>query len=515
MNPVDLLLKVDAATSGRARPRRLLRHVHVEPQPLAIAALQMAGEPYALWAALVGTDPDHRRLVVAPEPRNRDIAFHALAELAREVCAVADRAVAAPHTEIARRDGTSWARCTVAPQLLVANRAVVDLLDRLGRRMRPAGSGGQMFVPPEVNLAGAHLGFFAEAARHPGPALMLVATAELARHISTGQSALEDAHLGSQLAWSDPSLVDEVAPGCLGGRHGATLHGADAATCIERVPMSILTDPRDDNADLAEAVRRFNAGRAGATDAASVRRLGAELAGKLETALLPTWRALWVAHRLLEAIPAAPGADARWERDLALFTRHVEFLEAGGRQALVHSARRAAMLLADWERAQAAVDRDEVLEDPLALAAALAAGQAIEGTVLEVDSTHREGGPSGRTRVSRPLITLECADGCPFPAGTELWWTLRPGEVRVEVQESVEAPASAGASVVLKVLSGIRGALPEVGRPATFSIYTTNWVPPAPLPADTPWTHVMADESDAELDDGPALETVLLVDAAG
>lgn len=509
MNPVDLLLKAEAATSGRARARRLRRHAHLEPYPLAVAALQMAGEPYALWAALVGTDCDHPRLIVAPEPRNLNIAFHALAELAQELCSAVDRAAADPCTDVARRDGTSWARCTVAPQLLVANRAVVNLLDRLGRRMRPAGFGGHVHVPPEVNLAGAHLGFFAEAARHPGSALVLVATEELSRHIVTGQSALEDAHLGSQLAWSDPALVEEIAPGCLAGRDPAATHGAEAAACIESLPMGVLTDPREDNAALVNAVERFNAARAGATDPATVTGLGAELVGELRQLLLPTWRALWIAHGLLNTIPPAPGADLRWERDLGLFTRHVEFLEAGGRRALVDSARRAAMLLADWERAQAAVERDEVLEDPLALAAALAAGQAVEGTVLAVDATHREVGPSGKTSVSRPLLTLACADSSPFPAGTELWWTLRPGEVRVEVQSS--APTGSGAEVVFKVLAGMRGALPEVGQRATFSICTTTWVPPAPLPAETPWTHMMSDDSDLELDVGPALEGVLVL----
>ena len=143
MNPVDLFLRAEAATRGRSRARRVFRHAHVEPDPLAIAALQMAGEPHALWAALVGTHPHHPSLIVAPEPRNRDILFQALGQLANVLCAVVDRAAAGPRTQIGRRDGTTWSRCAAAPQLLVANRAVVDLLDRLGRRMRPAGFGGR------------------------------------------------------------------------------------------------------------------------------------------------------------------------------------------------------------------------------------------------------------------------------------------------------------------------------------------------------------------------------------
>ena len=115
MNTIELILKARAAADGRAHPRRLRRHVHVERAPLAIAALQMAGEPYALWAALVGDDPERPRLIVAPEPRNRDIAFAALAELADVICGVFDRAVLAPRVQVQRKSGeTSW-RCSTAP----------------------------------------------------------------------------------------------------------------------------------------------------------------------------------------------------------------------------------------------------------------------------------------------------------------------------------------------------------------------------------------------------------------
>src|SRR5688572_8644213 len=72
VNPVDLILAAEAVSTGRARRRRLYRHVHLEPAPLAIAAMQMAGEPHALWGMLLGRDPERPRLIVAPEPRNRD-----------------------------------------------------------------------------------------------------------------------------------------------------------------------------------------------------------------------------------------------------------------------------------------------------------------------------------------------------------------------------------------------------------------------------------------------------------
>src|SRR5580765_5869532 len=90
MNPVDLLLTARAAESGRVQPRRLLRHVHLEKKPIAIAAVQMSIESHAIWGALVGASRDKPRLIVAPEPRTPGIAFGALAELGEIVCSAVD-----------------------------------------------------------------------------------------------------------------------------------------------------------------------------------------------------------------------------------------------------------------------------------------------------------------------------------------------------------------------------------------------------------------------------------------
>lgn len=512
MNPVDLLIAATAAEAGRAQRRREHRHVHLERRPIAIAAMQMSIESHAIWGALVGTDVGAPALMVAPEPRTPSIAFGAMAELAKVICDAVDAASVAPRVQIQRRNRPPRERCSTAPQLLVANEAVVGLIDRLGRRMRPAGYGGHVTVPPEVNIAGAHLGFYAEQARRPGSALMVVATRELSHHFATGQSSFEDAHLGAQLGWFDPTHVEGIAPGIAEGRNLPRLHGSDAAALIERVPMSVLTDPEQDNGPLVEAVARFNEGRAGSTDPALVARLGGEVRELLREALKPTWRALWIGYETLDALSPAASTDERWADDLDAFTRHADYIARGGRRASVDSARRAALVIADWEAAQARYERDEVLEDGYALLGAIADGRAIRGEVLAVDPTNQELGPSGRRRVSRPLVTLELPDDCPFPEGADLWWTDRTG-LRAVVQSVVPA-GSGGASVVLKVVEGMGGsALPTVGTTACFSIYHSGWSPNAPLPSQTPWTHTAppgntADDS-SELDDGPSIDGML------
>jgi hypothetical protein len=514
MNAVDLLLAARAAECGRAQRRRVLRHVHLGPKPIAIVAMQMAIESHAIWGALVGTSRSKPNLIVAPEPRTPGIAFGAMAKFAKIICDAVDTAAAAPRDHFETKKGFKYTRARRAPQLLVANEAVVALLDRLGRRMRPAGYGGHIEVPPEVNVAGAHLGFYAEHARRPGSALTLVATRELAHHFATGQSSFEDAHLGAQLAWFDPAYLAEIAPERVNGVDLDLLSGAEAATLIEGLPMSVLTDPEVDNGPLIEAVARFNTAREGSVDAALVEKLGGEIRDLLRPCLEPTWEALWIAREILAQLSEAPSVAARWQDDLKDFTRHADYIAKGGRRASIDSPRRAALVLDNWEGAQARYEAAQVLEDEYALLAAISEGQAIVGDVANVDTTNRELGPSGKAMTARPLITLALADPCPFPVDAELWWTERQ-KVRVRVQSAVST-TSGGATVVLKVVEGMKGELPDRGSRACFSVFRVSdsgWSLSAPLPRATPWTHTpsargRADER-AELDDGPALDTLV------
>jgi hypothetical protein len=513
MNAVDLLLTARAADSGRAQPRRLRRHVHLEPKPIAIAAVQMPIESYALWGALVGTERAKPQVIIAPEPRTPGIAFGALAELATIICGAVDACAAAPRdTFTSQRTHRSWTRVRSAPQLLVANEAVVALLNRLGRRMRPAGYGGHVEVPPEVNIAGAHLAFFAEQAARAGSSLTVVATRELAAHYATGQSAFENAHLGTQLAWHDPNYLAEIAPQVFGEVDLDSLHGADAASLIEVVPMSVLTDPAVDNASLIEAVARFNTNRARSVDPEVVALHGKELRELLQPCLEPTWEALWIARDILLGLPEAPSVQTRWDDDRQAFTRHADYIARGGRIASVDSARRAALVQADWEGAQASFEAAQVLEDELALLGAISEGKAIAGQITNVDTDNSEIGPSGKRRTSRPLITLALDEPCPFPVGTELWWTDRQ-DVCALVQTAVPS-ASGGATVVLKVIAGMRGKLPDHGSRACFSVFHNDggYSLSAPLPKATPWTHTPSSHGQndgADIDDGPAVDTLV------
>jgi hypothetical protein len=514
VNPVDLLLRTEAASTGRVRARRRYRHVHVESAPLAVVALQMAGEPHGLWAALVGSgpDPDRAALIIAPEPRSYDIEFSAFAELSSVLCEAVDRCAAGARDAIQSRSGPLRSRLRNAPQVLVSNTAAAEYLGRLGRRMRPARGGGERVVPQVVNTAGAHLGFFAEAAYEPGSSLLFVATRELGRHFATGQSDLENAHLGTQLAWHDPRLLAEICPGLIVPADAERLHGADAAALIENVPMGILTDPETDSEELVDLVAAFNRKRSKRTDPETVQAIAGELgfADRLRPVLLPIWRATWIAHRILLGMEPAPGVARRWERDRDDFTYHVKYVEGGGRFASVPSIRRAAKQLRFREDALASLTCSEVLEDPIAMAAALAQGQAIRGKVVEIDRIHHEV-IKGRGKVSRPLVALALEGTCPFPVGTELHWSERQ-QVTAEVRDVIAAESGA-MGVILKITAGMTGVLPAKGGVATFSVFAPDRVPDAPLPPKTPWTHELAPDAlrydSLEIDDGPPLDEMI------
>lgn len=75
MSAVDVLLTIEAATSGYARERTSVRHRHLEEAPLVIVAYRMAGEAAAPLGLMFGTSRDTPTLLVAPEPRSIGIRF--------------------------------------------------------------------------------------------------------------------------------------------------------------------------------------------------------------------------------------------------------------------------------------------------------------------------------------------------------------------------------------------------------------------------------------------------------
>jgi hypothetical protein len=79
---IATLARLEAISSGRAQPAATVLHRHLTATPLVFVPLITAGEAGAPLGALVGTDRDAPRLLVVPQPRDRDLRFAFLAELA-------------------------------------------------------------------------------------------------------------------------------------------------------------------------------------------------------------------------------------------------------------------------------------------------------------------------------------------------------------------------------------------------------------------------------------------------
>lgn len=475
MSAVASYARVLAVAAGVAQPIATVRHVHLAPRPLVLVPLSLAGEANAPLAALVGIHPDDPKLFVVPQPRDRDLRFDFLTELA---------AVILPYInsycyDIEHVKGRD--RYTNAPQILVPNEAGIRFLGLLGRSTRFRRVDGDYPVPATIPLLGRWLTFAAERAEHPGSAILLAMTDVLTTHWATGQSALEDANLAALLGWIDP-------PDGLTGVEAARL--AEDPTVYP--PAGPATEPTFDNDRLVPAVRAYTEAEPASREQEAARL---EVANRLRTQLEPTWDLMWRAVRLLKDLPAGASVPERWAADRDRFTGHHEHITGGGppqgkRDGAVASANRLNRL----ENELAAYEAARAFDDPLVMAGYRATGAAFVGSVLAVDPGRRVPNSKG-TLVTRPLVTLATRDPVHLAPGTAVVATTRRNQTATV--EGV-VPDGAGAIVTLELISGFGRAkvpppasLPAPGDQLCYSSIVATSIPTPPLPDadETPWTH--------------------------
>jgi hypothetical protein len=464
VSTLDVVQRLRAASDGQARPRASMCHRHLDEAPLVIVMYRMSGESAAPLGVMYGTGLGQPRLLVAPEPRNRQIRFQEVFNpLARDL----NRYVAsrAGDREIVRNRSI----CRQAPQLLVPNMATADFVGSLlGRSLRYLKTEGEYAVPEDTVIAGAHLTWLGMQSELPGSSVLLAATELLRRHWVTGVSDLESEDLHVQLAWLDPPV----------GSSGAT-----AATAIEERRFTgelaaggPTPDPSWDRDILDPLVAEFNARRDRAEDHITVERLGADIRHAVREGLEPTWRATWRAIDLLRALPKAPSITRRWEVDRREFTNHAERVEAGeARFRARDSVKQAAYMVSQREDAQSMLDASEALDDPLVMAGAIGDGQAIAGTVVAV---------------TRPMVELSLAAPCPVPIGTELYWADQRGKCSAVLTGATDTPPF---TVSLETKKGKTKYYPGVGARAVYGPFKEGTFPPPRMPANVPWTHVGAE----------------------
>jgi hypothetical protein len=312
-----------------------------------------------------------------------------------------------------------------------------------------------------VALLGRWLTFFANAAEVPGSALLVPAVQALALHWATGQSSVEDAHLGSLLGWIES------------GR--AAARDAEAGP-----PAGPATDPEFDNRVLAPLIESGNAG---------------ELTVVLREQLTPVWDQMWRALDLLRALPAGARVGGRWDADRDAFSGFVQYLADGGLpQPRRDGAVAAAARLHHLEAAATRYEVQRAFDDPLVMAEHRLTGAAFAGNVTLAQPDRID--DTGRRPVLRPRIMVRTDEPVRVVPGGPLTSPTRPGQKAVVVAVT---PVGDGRTDVLLELSGGMGrrlvaepgTVPAVGESLVLTTLSEAFRPPAafPDPADTPWTH--------------------------
>ncbi|MER5770204.1 hypothetical protein [Streptomyces sp. NPDC001985] len=508
MSLITTLARLEAVESGRARPLATVRHRYLADRPLVLVPLTTAGEAGAPLGALVGTDPARPRLLTVAQPRDRELRFAFLAELADAVLPYIDsygdeteqveRTEADPET--GRRVKVEAELAADAPQLIVPGRAAIEFVRLLGRSMRFRRTAEQdpdtpYPAPPRVPLLGRWLTHYGERARVPGSSLLLSATDLLGRHWATGQSSLEDQHLGALLAWIDPPDGGSGAEAALRAETGR-----DARGQLLCPPAGPATDPAFDNRLLAPAVESYDrvrqalaAAEEGAHADGWLGQLSVaerEIRRLLLTQMEPTWQAVWRGLDLLRELPEGARVADRWTRDRWSFTSHRDRVLAGEPpQPRRDDAVTAARKLASRETAQARLDAQEALDDPLVLAGRRLAGEAFSGEVIEVVMARAD---SAR-RSPRPLVTFRTDDR---PRLTERVKVYRSLDGRPQTAEfaGYEAPDVLVLRITDRMGRGkdpAEGSVPAKGDRIDWTLFAHDQRsgPALPEPEETPWTH--------------------------
>ncbi|WP_217178434.1 hypothetical protein [Streptomyces sp. AC495_CC817] len=518
MSLIATLARLEAVSSGRAQPAATVLHRHLSARPLVLVPLTTAGEAGAPLGALVGTDRDAPRLLVVPQPRDRDLRFAFLAELAdivlpyvdgyADVVEAAERSETDPET--GKRVKVEVELCADAPQLILPSRTGIDFVRLLGRSMRFRRTAEQdpeapHPAPPRVPLLGRWLTHFGERARVPGSSLLLALTDLLSRHWATGQSGVEDQHLASLLAWIDPP---EGESGEAAARRAELARDAEGQLLCP--PAGPATDPAFDNKLLAPAIERYDRARlalAAAEDGLEADdRLGAltaaerEIRALVESRTRPTWDAVWHGLDLLRALPEGAHAADRWTRDRWSFTGHRDRIVAGEPpQPRVDDAVTAANKLAAREREQARLDAQEALDDPLVMAGRRLSGEAFAGEVVDVVMAYSE----GKRPSPRPLVTVRTRDRPHLGERAKVYRSLggKPQTAEFVGQEpgGPDGATDAGETLlVLRIMDKMGrgkepevGSVPEKGDQLCFTLFEHDQRGGAKLPdpEETPWTH--------------------------
>lgn len=476
MSTLLALARAQAVALGRAQRIATVRHLHLHARPLVLVPLAMAGEANAPLAAMIGTDRAAPRLLVVPQPRNRDQRFAFAAELAGVLVPYLEGFTGVAEPVAVDRGREVRYRFVDAPQVWVPNPSGVDFLRLFGRATRFRAIDDDHPVPPSVPLLGRWLTFLANAAEVPGASILLAGTQALGLHWATGQSDAEDAHLAAQLAWIDPPAG---VPAARAAR--------DAEDPARVPPAGPVTDPDFDNAVLAPLIEAYGS-------APEPHRL-AELTAALRSQVEPTWHHVWHTLDLLRGLPPGDRVPARWDADRDTFSAFAQHLAEGGApQPRRDGAVAAAARLHRLETAATRYAVQRAFDDPLVMADYRLTGEAFAGAVTHCRADRVD--ETGRRPVLRPRIIVRTDETVRVAPGTALTSPARPGQKATVI--SVTPDPDSAMQVLLELSGGMGrrlvaepGSVPAVGERLLFTTLSEAYRPGGsfPDPEQTPWTH--------------------------
>lgn len=206
-------------------------------------------------------------------------------------------------------------------------------------------------------------------------------------------------------------------------------------------------------------------------------------------ALTPGYRATFEALALLRALPRAGSDHDRHDADRDTWGRHLQRVEQHtARFRAVLDGLAAAKVLQDSEAHHATYQRQQALDDPLALEELIFSSDALHGQVVAVDATHQLG-----PRRFAPRITVRSVVPFANAAGTRLYSTVND-------RQTAEVVAGTADTVVLQLHGGMGSGRPTPDRlPTLGSTVTFVGLKPAEkrrrtLPRQLPWIHRLPDE---------------------
>lgn len=471
MSALQSYFSLLAAVQRRAIPKATRRHVHISRRPFVVVGYHLAGDVGAPLALMWGTGRNERpRIVVVPEPRNRQLRFDALKNFGMDFVAYLEEHDAIQHFR--RSNGDIDKVCVDAPQIVVPNQTTAEwLFGIVGRFTRHLPLNGDPAPDPVVPLAGKYLSFFHNPL--PGSSLVLSATEALVTHWQTGQLPSEDLNLSALLGWISPS-ANEDGPAC--ARAGEMLP-----------PAGPLTDPNWDASELTELIKNWHAA---GSDTAARATVMARYEVEIRAQLNHTWEDCWRSLELLDSLQEAPSVAHRWECDRRAWARHYEgMMDGTARFRNIPTPIQSARTLRRLEDSTSTLEAEMALDDPLIMAKYVADGEALFARVTQLDVT----------KIRRPLLTLEPLTQFTRPRGTPLFLAANP-EVKIEILscdgDCVTAQVTAGA-----LTRKTNHRLPSIGEEIILSPFGNPAYYPPPNYDEVPWTHQLEDQEEEKEDE--------------